>query len=142
MRRPRLSSTPYVFLEAAGFRDIVVEETGDKYLAAHKRGMALPDSGAMPALGVHLLAGERGAEKIRNSARNIEEGRTQPVLVQDLGRLGARAARQTEHLLGQLLTALGIDHSTWAGWRAHVRVPPTVICAILTVGVPMPTGTD
>jgi hypothetical protein len=66
-------------LEAAGFRDIVVEDIGAKYLAAYKQVMALAASGAMPALGVHLLAGERAAEKTRNAARNIEEGRTQPV---------------------------------------------------------------
>jgi SAM-dependent methyltransferase len=69
------------FLEAAGFRDIVVEDTGDKYLTAYKQVMVLAAGGAMPALGVHLLSGERGAEKIQNSARNIEEGRTQPVQV-------------------------------------------------------------
>jgi SAM-dependent methyltransferase len=69
------------FLDAAGFRDIMVENTGDKYLAAYKQGMALAASGAMPALGIHMLAGERGAEKMRNAARNIEEGRTQPVEV-------------------------------------------------------------
>lgn len=70
-----------VFLEAAGFRDIVVEDTGDKYLAAYKQGIALAASGALPALGVHLLLGERGGEKTRNAARNIEQGRTQPVQV-------------------------------------------------------------
>ena len=70
-----------VFLEAAGFRDIVMEDTGDKYLASYKQSMALAASGATPALGVHILSGERGAEKIRNVARNIEEGRTQPVQV-------------------------------------------------------------
>jgi SAM-dependent methyltransferase len=68
-------------LEAAGFCDIAVENTGAKYIAAYKEGMALAASGAMPALGPHVLAGERAAEKVRNAARNIEEGRTQPVQV-------------------------------------------------------------
>lgn len=33
------------FLEAAGFEDIVVEDTGDKYLEAYKRVMALAAQG-------------------------------------------------------------------------------------------------
>ena len=69
-------SESLVFLESAGFRNIVVENTGEKYLAAYKQGMALAASGAMPAFGLHMLTGERGAEKVRNAARNIEEGRT------------------------------------------------------------------
>ena len=74
-------SETLALLEAAGFREVEVEETGSKYLAAYKQRMTLDASGAMPALGVHLLAGERAAEKTRNAARNIEEERTQPVQV-------------------------------------------------------------
>jgi SAM-dependent methyltransferase len=69
------------FLEAAGFEDIVVEDTGDKYLEAYKRMMTLAAQGTMPPLGTHILLGENSAEKTRNSARNIEEGRTHPVQV-------------------------------------------------------------
>jgi hypothetical protein len=69
------------YLEAAGFEDVLVEVTGDKYLEAYKRVMALAARGAMPPLGIHILMGESAAEKTRNAARNIEEGRTHPVQV-------------------------------------------------------------
>jgi hypothetical protein len=36
---------------------------------------------AMPPLGIHLLMGGNALLKTRNSARNIEEGRTHPVQV-------------------------------------------------------------
>jgi len=68
-------------LEAAGFVDIVVEDTGAKYLAAYKQVMALAAQGALPPLGAHILMGESGPQKTRNAARNIEEGRTHPVQV-------------------------------------------------------------
>jgi ubiquinone/menaquinone biosynthesis C-methylase UbiE len=68
-------------LEAAGFEDVLIEDTGDKYLEAYKRVMALAAQGAMPLLGIHILMGESSAEKTRNAARNIEEGRTHPVQV-------------------------------------------------------------
>jgi SAM-dependent methyltransferase len=68
-------------LEAVGFEDIRVEDTGPKYLAAYKRGMELAARGASPALGVHILAGESAPERVRNAARNIEENRTHPVQV-------------------------------------------------------------
>jgi SAM-dependent methyltransferase len=69
------------FLDAAGFQDIVLEETGDKYLAAYKRAMELAAQGALPPLGIHILLGESAPQKICNAARNIEEGRTNPVQV-------------------------------------------------------------
>jgi SAM-dependent methyltransferase len=68
-------------LEAVGFEDILVEDTGPKYLAAYKQGMELAARGASPALGVHILAGESAPERVRNAARNIEENRTHPVQV-------------------------------------------------------------
>jgi ubiquinone/menaquinone biosynthesis C-methylase UbiE len=68
-------------LAATGFTDIVVEETDQKYLAAYKQQMELAARGAMPALGIHILFAERGPDRIRNAARNIEEGRTQPIQV-------------------------------------------------------------
>ena len=68
-------------LEAAGFTDIVVEDTGDKYLAAYKKAMELAAQGALPPLGVHILMGASAPQKTRNAARNIEEGRTHPVQV-------------------------------------------------------------
>jgi hypothetical protein len=67
------------FLEKAGFRDIVMDETGEKYLAGYKQRMAPAASVALPSPVALGLSGGRAAKKIRNSARNIEEGRTQPV---------------------------------------------------------------
>jgi SAM-dependent methyltransferase len=68
-------------LEAAGFVDIVVEDTGAKYVAAYKQVMALAAQGVLPPLGGHILMGESGPQKTHNAARNIEEGRTHPVHV-------------------------------------------------------------
>ncbi len=68
-------------LEVAGFEDIVVEDTGSKYLAAYKQGMEIAAKEALPPLGVHILMGESAPQKTRNAARNIEEGRTHPVQV-------------------------------------------------------------
>ncbi len=68
-------------LEAAGFADIVMEDTGPKYLAGYMRALELAAQGALPLLGIHLLLGENALEKTRNSARNIAEARTHPVQV-------------------------------------------------------------
>ena len=69
------------FLEKAGFEQIEVEDTGPRYLAGYKAmGEKIAKSG-FPPLGLHLLMGETTAEKMRNSARNIEEGRTHPIQV-------------------------------------------------------------
>ena len=68
-------------LEAAGFEDVLVEDTGQKYLAAYKQAMELAAQGALPPLGIHILMGESAPQKTRNAARNIEEGRTHPVQV-------------------------------------------------------------
>ena len=68
-------------LEAAGFEDVLVEDTGQKYLAAYKQAMELAAQGALPPLGIHILLGETAPQKTRNAARNIEEGRTHPVQV-------------------------------------------------------------
>jgi SAM-dependent methyltransferase len=68
-------------LETAGFEDVLVEDTGQKYLAAYKQTMELAAQGALPPLGIHILLGETAPQKTRNAARNIEEGRTRPVQV-------------------------------------------------------------
>jgi SAM-dependent methyltransferase len=68
-------------LQQAGFTDIEIEDTGEKYLAAYKRVLALAEQNALPPLGVHLLLGANAKEKTANAARNIEEGRTHPVQV-------------------------------------------------------------
>ena len=68
-------------LEATGFEDIVVEDTGAKYLAACKQAVDRAAQGSLPPLGVHILMDETAPQKTRNAARNIEEGRTHPVQV-------------------------------------------------------------
>lgn len=68
-------------LEATGFEDIDVEDTGDKYVAAYRMLIEKAEQGALPPLGVHLLLGSNALEKARNAKRNIEEGRTHPVQV-------------------------------------------------------------
>jgi SAM-dependent methyltransferase len=69
------------FLEAAGFEDIVVEDTGAKYVAGYKAVIERAEKGALPPLGTHILMGETALQKTRNAARNIEEGRTHPILL-------------------------------------------------------------
>lgn len=69
------------FLEAAGFENVSIEDTGYKYLEAYKRAMELAAQDALPPLGPHVLMGETAPQKTRNAARNIEERRTRPVQV-------------------------------------------------------------
>ena len=68
-------------LETAGFEDIVLEDTGAKYLAAYKAVIEKAEKGMLPPLGLHILMGETASQKTRNAARNIEEGRTHPIQV-------------------------------------------------------------
>jgi SAM-dependent methyltransferase len=68
-------------LEKAGFEDIVIEDTGAKYLTAYRMVLENAERGAWPLLGYHMLLGENKLQKLRNAARNIEEGRTHPILL-------------------------------------------------------------
>lgn len=68
-------------LAAAGFVEIVVEDTGANYLAAYTQAIDRAAQGSLPPLGTHILTGVTGPQKIQNAARNIEEGRTHPVQV-------------------------------------------------------------
>ena len=68
-------------LAAAGFAEIEIEDTGPKYLAAYRAALELAERGEAPPLGLHVLIGPTASEKMRNSARNIQEGRTHPVQV-------------------------------------------------------------
>ena len=68
-------------LRDAGFAAVESEDTGETYLAAYRHAIALAERGELPPLGLHLLMGETAPEKMRNAARNIEEGRTHPVRV-------------------------------------------------------------
>ncbi|HEU4647100.1 MAG TPA: methyltransferase domain-containing protein, partial [Burkholderiales bacterium] len=69
------------FLEESGFVDIVIEDTGTKYVAGYRMAIERAEKGALPPLGTHLLMGETALEKTRNAARNIEEGRTRPIQI-------------------------------------------------------------
>jgi len=68
-------------LETAGFDDIVLEDTGAKYLTGYKDVIEKAEKGMLPPLGIHILMGETAPQKTRNAARNIEEGRTHPIQV-------------------------------------------------------------
>ncbi len=68
-------------LVATGFVEIVVEDTGVKYLAAYQQALDMAAQGALPPLGIHILMDKTALQKTRNAARNIEEGRTHPVQV-------------------------------------------------------------
>ena len=68
-------------LERAGFVSVEVTDTGRDYLEGYRRVMELAGKGELPAFGTHVLLGENAPDKIRNAARNIEEGRTHPVRV-------------------------------------------------------------
>lgn len=69
------------FLQAAGFTDIAVTDTGANYLAGYQRAIALAQSGKAPAFGLHILLGPTAPAKTVNAARNIAEGRTHPIQV-------------------------------------------------------------
>jgi SAM-dependent methyltransferase len=66
-------------LERAGFVRIEMAETGQDYLEGYRRVMELARKGELPPFGIHVLLGQNAPEKTKNAARNIEEGRTQPV---------------------------------------------------------------
>lgn len=68
-------------LRRAGFEDIQLTETGEKYLQGYRHVLALAAKGELPRLGVHILLGDAAPAKTRNAARNIEEGRTIPVQI-------------------------------------------------------------
>lgn len=69
------------FLAEAGFEDIVVEDTGVKYVAGYRAMLEKAERGTLPPLGIHILLGDTWSQKVRNAARNIEEGRTHPIQV-------------------------------------------------------------
>ena len=68
-------------LERAGFSEIEVTDTGDKYLQGYKAAIELAEKGEAPVFGSHILLGELAPQIVRNAARNIEERRTQPVQI-------------------------------------------------------------
>lgn len=68
-------------LEIAGFSNIEVKDTGEKYLQGYKWAIELAQQGKAPVFGVHILLGKLAPQIVRNAARNIEEGRTHPVQI-------------------------------------------------------------
>jgi SAM-dependent methyltransferase len=65
-------------LERSGFEAIRIEDTGARYAAGYRAAIERAGRGETPPLGVHILMGDNALQKTRNSARNIEGGRTHP----------------------------------------------------------------
>lgn len=68
-------------LKKAGFTEIEVTNTGEKYLQGYKRAIELAEKGEAPVFGTHILLGKLAPQIVRNAARNIEERRTHPVQI-------------------------------------------------------------
>ncbi|MCA8907067.1 MAG: methyltransferase domain-containing protein [Rhodospirillaceae bacterium] len=68
-------------LQAAGFVEITVEDTGAKYASGYRRVLELAAQGALPPFSSQILLGATALDKTLNSARNIEERRTHPVQI-------------------------------------------------------------
>ena len=68
-------------LEEAGFEAILIEDTGSEYLASYRQMIERAAQGGLPPFGMHILIGKTAPQKLRNAARNIEEGRTHPIRV-------------------------------------------------------------
>ncbi|EBA07479.1 class I SAM-dependent methyltransferase [Sagittula stellata] len=68
-------------LSGAGFTEIEVTDTGDKYLEGYNKAIELAENGQVPVFGVHILLGRQAPQIVRNAARNIAERRTHPVQI-------------------------------------------------------------
>ena len=68
-------------LKNAGFAEIEVTDTGEKYLQGYLRAIELAEKGEAPVFGVHILLGKLAPQIVRNAARNIEEKRTHPIQI-------------------------------------------------------------
>jgi SAM-dependent methyltransferase len=66
-------------LSAAGFTVVTVQDKTGAARASFARMRERIEREGPPPLGVHILMGDSGRKKGRNSARNIEEGRTRPI---------------------------------------------------------------
>jgi SAM-dependent methyltransferase len=66
-------------LGEVGFVGICLTHTGDQYLEAYQRVIALSEAGETPALGIHLVMGSQAVKKTCNSASSIAEHRTYPI---------------------------------------------------------------
>jgi SAM-dependent methyltransferase len=68
-------------LENAGFTEIEVTNTGEKYLKGYNRAIELAEKGEAPVFGAHILLGKLAPQIVRNAARNIKERRTHPIQI-------------------------------------------------------------
>ncbi len=66
-------------LRAAGFEIISLEDKTAVALEAYRRQREEIAREGPPKLGVHVIMGESAKAKLRNAARNVEEGRTRPI---------------------------------------------------------------
>ncbi len=68
-------------LERAGFENVEVTDTGEKYLAGYNAAIQRAQDGEAPVFGVHILLGKLAPQIVKNAARNIKESRTHPVQI-------------------------------------------------------------
>ncbi|NQV85444.1 MAG: class I SAM-dependent methyltransferase [Rhodospirillales bacterium] len=68
-------------LEAVGFEIVDCTDQSDSMIESYQRGREKIAAEGKPVLGPHLLMGDDGPERRRNSARSVEEKRTIPVQV-------------------------------------------------------------
>ena len=68
-------------LKKAGFTNIEVTDTGEKYLQGYQAVIERAEKGDTPVFGTHILLGKLAPQIVRNAARNIEERRTHPVQI-------------------------------------------------------------
>ena len=68
-------------LRNAGFTNIEVTDTGEKYLQGYQAAIERAEKGDTPVFGTHILLGKLAPQIVRNAGRNIEERRTHPVQI-------------------------------------------------------------
>ena len=68
-------------LKNAGFTNIEVTDTGEKYLQGYQAAIERAEKGDTPVFGTHILLGKLAPQIVRNAGRNIEERRTHPVQI-------------------------------------------------------------
>ena len=68
-------------LRNAGFTNIEVTDTGEKYLQGYQAAIERAEKGDTPVFGTHILLGKLAPQIMRNAARNIEERRTHPLQI-------------------------------------------------------------
>lgn len=68
-------------MEECGFEIVVREDRGDAGRAFFREQAAAREAGEAPVVGVPILMGESGPERLRNAARSLSEDRISPWLV-------------------------------------------------------------